>query len=260
MQLTVLGCWSPYPIPGGACSGYLIEYGETSLMLDAGNGSFSQLQKHIDYSRLAAVIVTHLHPDHYLDLFCLRHAITDAIRDGRRPGPLALFLPQQPAAEYQELSRYTDAFIINPIERLPLIDVGAEIKAYQSRVGILQLQFTPNEHPLPAYAVAIDCGQGRLVFSGDTAPTKELVTLANKADLFLCEASGLDQDRDFARGCHLTARQAGKIARDAQVGQLLITHFYPQYDLKTLQAQAAAGFGSHVLLAVEGAKYQIKSK
>ena len=91
MQLTVLGCWAPYPAPGGACSGYLVQHGETSIMLEAGNGSFSRLCKFMDLNHLAAVIVTHWHPDHYVDLFCIRHDIAKAIRDGKRTGPLALF-------------------------------------------------------------------------------------------------------------------------------------------------------------------------
>lgn len=260
MQLTVLGCWAPYPPAGGACSGYLIEHGETSIMLECGNGSFSKLQKHIDYTRLAAVIVSHLHPDHYLDLFCLRHAIAGAIRDGRRTGPLALFLPSEPAPQYQQLAKFTDAFIVNGIEQLPLLDTEWGVQVYQSRLGRLKLQFVPNEHPLPAYGVSIDSGQGRLVFSGDTARTEKLVALAQGADLLLCEASGLDKDNDFVKGCHLTARQAGEIAKEAQVRQLVITHFYPPYDLHELGKQATAGFGHAVLLAKEGAKYDIRNK
>lgn len=260
MQLTVLGCWAPYPIAGGACSGYLIEHGETSLMLEAGNGSFSKLQKHIDYTRLAAVIVTHLHPDHYLDLFCLRHAIAGAIRTGNRTGPLALFVPSEPIDLYQQLCKYTEAFIVNPIEKLPLLEINNGVQVYQSRVGMLQLQFVPNQHPLPAYGVSIDSGQGRLVFSGDTARTKELVALTKQADLFLCEASGLDQDLEFVRGCHLTARQAGEMAKEAKARQLVITHFYPPYDLNELGKQATEGFGKMALLAKEDAKYDIKSK
>jgi ribonuclease BN (tRNA processing enzyme) len=257
MQLTVLGCWAPYPAPGGACSGYLIQHSETSILLEAGNGSFGKLQKHLDFRRLAAVIITHLHPDHYMDLFCLRHAIVGAIRDGMRTGPLALFVPNRPVVDYERLAEYTDAFIINPIENLPLVQTN-NIDVRQARVGMMQLHFAVNYHPLPAYAVSIDSGEGRLVFSGDTARTRQLEQLATGADLFLCEASGLDQDIEFVKSGHLTARQAGELARDAGIKRLVITHFYPEYDINKLGAEASAGFGKVALLAKEETKYDIK--
>ncbi|MEG6614948.1 MBL fold metallo-hydrolase [Peptococcaceae bacterium 1198_IL3148] len=258
MQLTVLGCWAPYPAPGGACSGYLIQNGETFIMLEAGNGSFGKLQKQLDFRRLAAVIITHLHPDHYLDLFCLRHAIAGAIRDGQRTGPLALFVPNKPTADFERLAQYTDAFIINPIEDLPLVQLTDDIRVRQARVGMMQLQFATNYHLLPAYAVSVDGGQGKLVFSGDTARTKDLAQLAAGADLFLCEASGLDKDIEFVKSGHLTARQAGELAREVGAKKLMITHFYPEYDLNTLGAQASAAFGKAVMLAKEEAKYDIR--
>ncbi|MBO8138115.1 MAG: MBL fold metallo-hydrolase [Desulfotomaculum sp.] len=257
MQLTVLGRYAPYPAPGGACSGYLIQNGETSIMLEAGNGSFSKLCKHIDFRRLAAVVVTHLHPDHYMDLFCLRHAIAAAIREEKRTGPLALFLPSQPEEEYQRLAQYTDAFIVNSIETLPKVELDNSIQVYRSRVGRLQLEFVPNYHPIPAYAVSIECERGRLVFSGDTARTRELEEIARGADLFLCEASGLDKDIEFVRSGHLTARQAGELAKKAGVRKLVITHLYPEYSINDLSTQASEGFGRAVVVAKEDAKYDL---
>ena len=88
MELVVLGCWAPYPRAGGACSGYLIRAGGLNILLEAGNGSLSRLMTFIDFRYLDAVIVTHLHPDHYLDLFPLRHAVEGARRDGSRSVPL----------------------------------------------------------------------------------------------------------------------------------------------------------------------------
>lgn len=259
MQLTVLGCWAPYPAAGGACSGYLVQHGETSIMLEAGNGSFSKLCKHMDFRHLAAVVVTHLHPDHYMDLFCLRHAIAGAIRAGKRTGRLALFLPNRPEKEFNRLSELTDAFLVNAIEDLPQVHTSSGFQVRQSRVGMMQLEFVENHHPLPAYALGIDNGQGRMVFSGDTARTAALEALAKGADLFLCEASGLDTDVEFVKSGHLTARQAGELAKEAGVRKLVITHFYPEYDLNKLGCQASAGFGAMVTLAKEDAKYLIKA-
>ncbi|MCL6635808.1 MAG: MBL fold metallo-hydrolase, partial [Peptococcaceae bacterium] len=78
---------------------------------------------------------------------------------------------------------------------------------------------------------------------------------AHEAGIFLCEASGLDQDAGFLRDRHMTARQAGTLARQARVKELIITHFYPEYDLSVLKAEAEAGFGGTVELAAEGDTY-----
>ncbi|WP_031513053.1 MBL fold metallo-hydrolase [Desulfofalx alkaliphila] len=257
MYLTVLGCWAPYPAPGGACSGYLLQKGETAVMLEAGNGSFSKLCRHTDFCNLAAVIITHLHPDHYMDLFCLRHAIAGAIDRGERTGPLALFLPKGPQEEYERLAGLTDAFLVNAIEDLPLVHLSKDLQVRRSRVGMMQLEFALNLHPLPAYAVSVECNQSKMVFSGDTARTAALEELARGADLFLCEASGLDKDIEFVKKGHLTARQAGELARDAGVRRLVITHFYPPYDLNKLSTQAAEGFGRPVALAKEDVRYEV---
>lgn len=47
MKLTVLGCNGPYPAPGGACSGYLLQEGDTGVLLDCGAGVLAQLEKHM---------------------------------------------------------------------------------------------------------------------------------------------------------------------------------------------------------------------
>ncbi|MTI81706.1 MAG: MBL fold metallo-hydrolase [Firmicutes bacterium] len=257
MQLTILGRNAPYPAPGGACSGYLIQNGQTSIMLEAGNGSFGKLCKHVDFRRLAAVVITHLHPDHCMDLHCLRHAIAGAIRDQKRTGPLALFIPKQPDEKFQQFAKYKDAFIINAIEDMPQVNIGGGTQAHRARVGRLQLEFTPNNHPLPAYAVSIEDEKGRMVFSGDTARTKQLEDLARGANLFLCEASGLDKDVDFVKKGHLTARQAGELAKAAGVKKLVITHLYPEYSINDLTIQASEGFQNAAAVAKEDAKYNV---
>ena len=98
MELTVLGCHSPYAPANGACSGYLLEIDDFKMMIDCGNGTFSQLQRHMDFAELNILVITHLHPDHYSDIYCLRQAIGSAIKTGRRKDPLFVYLPEAPLA------------------------------------------------------------------------------------------------------------------------------------------------------------------
>lgn len=258
MDLTVLGCWAPYPRPGGACSGYLVRDGGTAVMLEAGNGSMGQLGLHFDFRQLSAVVLSHLHPDHYLDIYCLRHAIEGARREGTRNEPLPLFLPGRPEGPFRELAGYTRAFQVVCIDGLPREELAPGLWSRRARVGgSLTLDFIEAVHSLPCYGVAVAGPGGRLVYSGDTAGSKELEQLAGGADLFLCEASGLDGDSEYLHGVHLTARGAGELARQAGARRLLITHFWPLYRRENFCRQAAEGFGGPVEAAYEGTVYQV---
>ncbi|MEI6102198.1 MAG: MBL fold metallo-hydrolase [Eubacteriales bacterium] len=95
MKLTVLGKYGPYPKAVGACSSYFIEYGNAKVLLDAGNGSFANLQKAADVRSLDAIIVSHLHSDHISDLLVMRYAIQI-----KKCPPIPLVLPATPADMY----------------------------------------------------------------------------------------------------------------------------------------------------------------
>ena len=86
MRITVLGKSPSWEDAGGACSGYLIEDGGVSLLLDCGNGVFSKLRLFRDYTDLDAVLLSHLHADHFLDLVPYAYALTYAPR--QQPVPV----------------------------------------------------------------------------------------------------------------------------------------------------------------------------
>jgi len=255
MRITVLGCWAPYPRAGGACSGYLVQDGDSKVVLDMGNGSFGSMCRLFDFRTVRAVILTHLHPDHFADIECMRHAIEGSLRDGsRRQGPVTLLLPGQPQEMASRLAGLTKAFDSIFIENLPLEKVPPGVDARVFSIGPVRYYLLPTMHSLPSYAVGVE-GSGYFVFSGDTAPTENLELFARRADIFLCEASGLDKDSDYVKDSHMTARQAGELARRAGVKELIITHFWPEYDLEELRAQAREGYGANVEIATEGDTY-----
>jgi len=278
LEITVLGCWAPYPRAGGACSGYLVQGGGVRLMVEAGNGAFSRLMQHIDHRSLDGVIITHLHRDHYLDLFPMRHAVEGAMRDGSRKRRLPLYLPSWPMEEYYQLKEYGEAFQVFSIEDLTRKITAGGYDVQVLKLGGLTITFAPTRHIIPSYAVSFlesaqfgksggagmgfgkgkDTTDSKLVFSGDTAPAEELVALAAGADLFICEASGLEKDRKALTGIHCTAGQAATMARSANVKKLLLTHFWPEYDIAELKKEAGAIFGSGVDLVVEGKTYKVR--
>ncbi len=257
MELTVLGCWAPYPRAGGACSGYLVRSGGLNIMLEAGNGTLSRLMGFIDFRSLDLVVVSHLHHDHYLDLFALRHAIEGARIDGSRTNPLPVLIPCEPEKEFNVLAGYVQAFTVSAINSLPPGYLPGGLKVHKTELGGLTFCFAPVKHPMPGFSVAVE-GDGKLlVFSADTARTGALETLAAGADLFLCEASGKDNDAEIIKDKHLTATQAGEIAGEAGVKKLILTHFWPEYDPGVLCQQAKKAFSCPVEAAREGNTYQV---
>jgi len=255
MRLTVLGCWAPYTPVDGACSGYLLQDGGANIILDLGHGAFSRLGHFINHADIKAVVITHLHPDHYVDLHCLRHATKGALRDGLRRNLIKLYLPSEPDHIFKELQSCSDAFETMSIESLPIEKLPSGAQVRQAKIGEVYFSFLPVHHSnMNAYALGIE-GSGYLVYSGDAIPSRELTELAEKAGIFLCEASGLDKDQEDFKKLHFTARQAGELAAQAKVKELILTHFYPEYNLEQIRFQAQEGYGRPVVLAQEGDTY-----
>lgn len=240
MELTVLGCWAPYPRAGEACSGYLLKTEQTTVLLECGHSVFSTLRKYQDFNELDAVVISHYHPDHFADLYALRHALRGAKILGRRTEPLRLIIPAQPVDVFNYWYS-TEEFRVEPIA-CPIV------------VKDIRFRFPPAFHTMPGYMVIAEDEKGRrLVYSGDTDYVEEGLAVAQGADILLAEASILERDIEYARKArHLTAREAGRWASMCRVKKLVLTHFWPEYDLKDIEAEARAEYSGEIELAREG--------
>lgn len=261
MLLTVLGCSGSVPGPASPASGYLVRAGDTSVVLDLGNGTFGALQRHLDPFDLDAVILSHLHPDHCADV----SALTVYCRYGpARPAGPALPLYGPSAI----VDRLVAAYATSPEERAGadlsdvydfrvLRDRGVhEPGAEPVRIGGFELVAARVEHPCEAYAVRLHHGGRTLVYSGDTGPCPALVKVAAGADVLLAEASWPDSP-DNPRAVHLSGRDAGQAAAAAGVGRLLVTHVPPWTDPDEVLAEARAAFAGPVELVHAGAGYEV---
>lgn len=229
MKLTILGNNGPFPAAGGACSGYLVQSGGTNILIDCGNGVLANLQKFIRFEELDAIILTHLHSDHISDMHVLKYAVQIKRKRGQFDRSIAVYAPPEPAEEYGRLD-VKDAFILGTIT------AETELK-----IGGLRLNFSQMKHPSMDFAVKIECDGRVFVFSGDTSWTDEIISFSKGADLLMLDAGLLE--KDFTEGApHLTAAQCGIIAMETGAKKLLLTHFWPDYDVNELLDEARCSY------------------
>lgn len=239
LTLTVLGCDGSYPGPGGACSGYLVQCGETSIWVDAGSGTLAQLQTHIALEQLDAVLLSHSHPDHWTDLEGLAIAFKWYL--GKKGPPV--YAPRG-LQDMLRVGGAVDVFDWN------LLDDGMS-----TTIGMVSLAFCTTDHPVPTVAMRIE-GAGRtLGYSADSGPAWRMSSLGSDLDLALCEATFLSDREGTVQ--HLSARQAGLTAKEAAVHRLVITHITPGIDRDAARLEAEAAFGSAVEVASMGARYEV---
>ena len=251
MQLVVLGNSGTYPGPLQACSGYLLIEGETRLLLDCGPGVMGNLLKHVTIEELTGVVLSHMHADHFLDLVVMRYACVQ--RNHRRREPLPVYMPPGGMEMWDRITAILDE--TNRSFQPPCEFVEyREGESYQ--IGALGIRVSALKHFVPSYGIEVR-GSGRLVYSGDTRPCPELPALARDADLFLSEATFLDQEPVSGERGHLTAREAGEIAAEARVRRLLLTHIHPDVDTRKSLAAAKAAFDGDLSLAEQGKTYSV---
>ena len=257
MRLTVLGCSGSTSGPESPASCYLVQAphaGRTfSLVLDLGPGAFGRLWQHLDARQVDAVALSHLHPDHCLDVCALY--VAARYSDPGRPWPgIPLYGPA--GAQQRIGSAY----------RAPG-EVGTGIEehfayrtwAEEQRIGPFLVATTLVAHSVPAYAIRVteDAPGGRsLVYSGDTGPCPELVDLARGAELLLAEAAFLDRP-DNPPNLHLTGRDAAAAATSAGVQRLVLTHIPPWHDPSQVLAEARPHFDGPLELATSGASWTV---
>jgi ribonuclease BN (tRNA processing enzyme) len=255
VRLEVLGKSPAWTDAGGACSGYLVREGATALLLDCGNGVFGKLRARFDASAVDAVLLTHLHADHVVDILPFAYALRYAPREptGSRPARPGLYVPPGAHARLRSMVGWW-----GPED---LLDAAFDVHEYDPAgelgVGELALRFCAVPHYVPTWAVELGAGAGRrLVYGADCAPNEALVHFARDADLLLVEATLTEPETDGERG-HLTAAEAGSIAARAGAREVVVTHYSDLLDPGRVREDAARALGRAPQLAFEGAAYEV---
>jgi ribonuclease BN (tRNA processing enzyme) len=243
MELIVLGAHGTWPKPDGATSGYLLRHDGFTLWLDLGTGTMANLQRHVDLFDVDALVISHSHPDHLVDLFpyfYARHFSPE------RPTGTPLYCPPLVLDRARALIGEDTWGAVAESFALTEIRPGKGFEA-----GPFRVTTAPMAHPVPTLGVRVETDDAILAYTADTGPTHELLSLANGADVFLSEASW-QEDGGERQPIHLTGRQAGETARDAGVDTLILTHIWPTLDRALSQAEAAETFPGEIVLAQEG--------
>lgn len=253
LGLGVLGSSCCIPRAARACAGYVIESRTTRLACDFGMGSFGRLQALGGASSLDAIVISHMHADHFLDLITLRYAL----RYGVRPASSRLPLWLPPGGE-PILRKIASSFIP---ENDDFLDAVFAVRTFDSEavlgIGDLTLRFTPTTHYIPCYAIRVEADGASLTYSADTGYDERVVALASDCDLFLCEAT-LSAHADAAdRIGHATAADAGRMAREARVARLVLTHWSGETTAAELCRQAQTQFSGPVAVADDGDRFKI---
>jgi ribonuclease BN (tRNA processing enzyme) len=228
VHLTVIGCSGSAPGPHSACSCYLVEHDGFALLLDIGNGASGPLQRHAAPGDIDAVIISHAHSDHYVDLGQLQY-----LRNVAQAPPLRVIAP----ANLPELLLMT-----HPKSWALTLAQSGKVE-----LGPLPVTLARVAHG------QMECWASRvgdaLCYTADTDPCPALDELADGCGVLLAEASGLDGD-DLPR--HLTAGDAGRLAARSGTRLLVLTHLRPWQDHVRLLAEAAAYAPCPVILAQPG--------
>ena len=244
MEIVVLGRYGSFPGKDGACSGYFIKTDKSAVLIDCGNGTIGRLQRYCRIEDLDAIVISHLHDDHMGDLRVLRYAIETKQAFGELDHPIKVFMPKSPTVIAEGIY-HPDLFDTEYIHE----DMVIEIK------GLL-LRFALMKHSIESYAVSIEEGQKKVVYSADTVYNEELITFSKNANLLINEATFADISSLKAPVPHMDALHAGLVAKRAGVKQLLLTHFWYEESVDRCIEAAKQNF-DNVLAADEFKNYTV---
>jgi ribonuclease BN (tRNA processing enzyme) len=253
MRLRILGKSPSWQDAGGACSGYLLQDGQTTVLIDCGSGVFSKLRRYADYARVDAIVISHLHADHFLDLIPYAYGLTHTQRSIGDARP-RLLVPEQ---GYSRLKTVAGTW-----GGEHLIGDAFSVEEYTQdsnpKIGSLEFCFASVPHFIDSYAMSVrsQTASGWMTYGSDCGPSPALIDLATGSDLLLLEATLPKMDAPGSSG-HLTPRQAAEHARAAGAGFLVLTHISDELDLLSALNDARGVFGGPVAIASEGQCYDL---
>ena len=241
MRLTVLGGSGGFPDAGGACSGYLVEHDGFRLLIDPGYAIVPRLLGIVPAEAIDAVLVSHGHPDHVADLNPLLRA--RALRDD----------PAPPLPAYALQGALDPVLALDQIKALRGTCEVREFEAGEAfTIGPFAIESRPLPHSIPNAGVRISAGVHSITYTGDAAPSDDLVELADRTSLLLAEATYIEDVPSGNVGALNCAAEVGRQAHRANAARLVLTHLMPGTDRDASRAAAARSYGESIEVATAG--------
>lgn len=215
MTFTVIGSRSAYPLAGEATSCYLIQEEGVNIVVDLGAGSLSKLQAYIDIEELDALIITHYHPDHFSDIYCLQHAVLIKTQLGIMAKKLTIYGPDDPIY-YPQLA-YKDYIQSKKLDGSSVIHIKD-----------ITIAFMETQHCIYGLAVKLIKDKEMIVYTSDSEVTQSLIDFSHGCDLLVCECS-LYKPKKGITG-HMAIIDVKKLILESSPKRVLITHLPPYGD------------------------------
>jgi ribonuclease BN (tRNA processing enzyme) len=211
ITLTVLGCDTPFPRPGRPCSGYLLRANGYAIWVDAGSGTLAELQRHVGLDEVHAIWLSHLHPDHYVDVLAAWNAYANNTE-----------LPRPQVFGPPSWTSRMDVMLGRPGASAQVFDTHELSAGFEVSIGPIVLRAYQMRHSVPTFGLRAEHGDRVVAYSADSGPCDTLVELSKGADLLLVEAGALEP-QEF----HCTPEEAAEVAVKAGVRRLVLTHLAP---------------------------------
>lgn len=224
-------------------SGYILKVAEQTCLLDGGTGTLLKcLQAGASYKDIDHLFYTHLHPDHTIDLIPFLFA-TKHTPGFVRTKSLRMFGPEGLGGF---LDKLLDLYGRSMVEESEYEIILEELSESKKQMPGFHFQTKPMNHSIPAIGYRFESDGQVLVYSGDTDMCPEIVALAHDADVLLLECSFPDEMKVSG---HLTPTEAGRIAAEARVKKLILTHLYPPCDERDIVCVCRKQFGGELVVA-----------
>lgn len=252
-QLTVLGGSAAWPNPGQGCSSYLIDVDGNRVLLDCGTDTLLELRRHSPLADISAIIISHCHSDHILDLIAYRYALVYSKE--RLQAPVPIWVPPGGIAILEALGRtlgsqgeratdfWGDVFTLQEYDPTDHLSLNG-----------LTLTFAPTQHFTECYAMRATAASGKsVVYGADTGRIDSLIEFSRGTNLLIAEATADSHDGvpENERG-HLMPEEAGDWAARAGVGRLLLTHLWHERPQSEVVKRAEANFDGLIDVACAG--------
>lgn len=253
-QLTVLGGQAAYPTAGQPCSGFLLTWDDWRIVLDLGYGTLTGLLQHIPDGRASAIIISHDHPDHWIDLHGLFRLLYYGPKTSTSRTLIPLFCTRQVIDKMQHLEA--------DVALDAVFDIRLMAGGESFDVGPFRLQPTLLPHHVPNMGIRLsvhtpdskDMMWPLIAYTGDTGPSPLLEELGNKVQLFIVEATDRlgEAAKDLNHRNLLESSESGHWAARANAKQLMLTHFWPGNDRQVALQRARKNFAGKIYVAEPG--------